>query len=184
MAHRYADRHALDGLIPASSGRRAADHLEIVYRVSVAVVLSVPGHEIDAATLLVSESEVSVRIAGPGEWLAVSLELTPDGLRAALSADLGDAAHIIDQSHGRALLRLSGPNARRILAKGVGVDLALEAFSEGHSANVLCGHIATNLACVGPDTFELLVMRSFAESLYEDLKLMGRAHGLSVAFSA
>ncbi|MNL70924.1 Sarcosine oxidase, gamma subunit family [compost metagenome] len=80
-------------------------------------------------------------------------------------------------------MRLSGPGARPILAKGIGVDLHPAAFALGGSTNVLCGHIAINLARTGEDTFELIVSRSFAESLFDDLMTMGRAFDLSVAFS-
>ncbi len=58
----------------------------------------------------------------------------------------GTQAHVIDQSDGRVLLRLSGPSARQILAKGIGVDLHPAAFALGGSTNVLCGHIAINLS--------------------------------------
>jgi sarcosine oxidase subunit gamma len=87
---------------------------------------------------------------------------------------------VIDLSHGRTLFRLRGPDCLRLLMKGVAVDLA-GSFMVGSSANMAFGHLAINLARTADRTFEIIGMRSFAESLYHDLKLAGREFGLSFA---
>jgi heterotetrameric sarcosine oxidase gamma subunit len=85
----------------------------------------------------------------------------------------------VDQSHGRTLFRLSGPDAASILMRGVAIDLAGGALAVGASASMAFGHLSINLACLGPDCFELVVGRSFAESLYHDMRQAGRAFGLT-----
>jgi sarcosine oxidase subunit gamma len=95
----------------------------------------------------------------------------------------GGRAYVVDQSDGRAVFRLAGPNARSILAKGIGLDLHPAVFALGGSANVLCGHIPVNLARTDENAFELIVARSYAESLFDDLMRMGRAFDLTAAFS-
>ncbi|OJF97840.1 sarcosine oxidase subunit gamma [Pararhizobium antarcticum] len=183
MVHQYADRHTLEGLVPADVSA-GADHLAVAARQAIVVVLAAPGQEAAVAHLLASDEDLSARFSAPGEWLVISGLQTPELLHQALAALLGDMAHCIDQSHGRVLLRLTGLNARAILAKGAGLDLHPSAFSVGQSANVLCGHISVNLARVGDDAFEIVVMRSFADTLLHDLRDMGRAFDLTTAFLA
>lgn len=111
---------------------------------------------------------VSLRAAGPGQWFAVS----PAGTD--VSAVLVSGFDAVDQSHGRVLIRVSGGPVRRMLAKGTAVDLHPESFAIGASAMTLIGHIGVNLTRTDEDEFELLVLRGFAESLWEDLIGMAR----------
>jgi len=175
--------HPLEGRVPLEPGIRAVDHLEVPRRQAIVAIMALDGEEAAVAAGLAAVSELSVRFVGPGEWLAVSPSETPDSLQRNLSLLLAEAACIFDQSDGRVVLRLSGPNVRRILAKGVGVDLHPSVFAIGTSSNVLCGHVSVNLARTGENEFELIVMRSFAESLFDDLRLMGREFDLSADFS-
>jgi heterotetrameric sarcosine oxidase gamma subunit len=183
MVHQFQERHALEDLVPLETAT-SADHLAVAVRQAIVTVLAAAGQERAVASVLSSDEDISVRFSAPGEWMVVSGVQTPDLLHQALSALLGETAYCIDQSHGRMLLRLSGPNARAILAKGVGIDLHASAFAIGQSTNVLCGHISINLSLVGENQFEIIVMRSFAESLLHDLRQMGREFDLSVSFSA
>jgi heterotetrameric sarcosine oxidase gamma subunit len=63
--------------------------------------------------------------------------------------------------------------------KGVAVDLSGGAFPVGASANMAFGHLTINLMRRGNQSFELIVGRSFSESLYHDLKTAGREFGLT-----
>ncbi|WP_438752470.1 sarcosine oxidase subunit gamma [Pararhizobium sp. O133] len=184
MSKTYISRHPLENCIPADPGIRAVDHLEVPGSVAISTVMAADGGDAFVAAALAAGGDLSVRFTAPGEWLALSLTDTPEVLQRNLSLLLADAAYIFDQSDGRVLLRLSGPNVRRILAKGVGTDLHPGVFEVGTSSNVLYGHISVNLARVGENEFEMIVMRSFAESLFDDLKLMGREFDLSVGFVA
>lgn len=116
-----------------------------------------------------SASQGSLRFAGPGQWFLVA---DGDADRQDIADRLEGVAEVVDQSHGRACIRIGGGAVRAMLAKGTGVDLADEAFPLGHAAMTLVGHIGVNLARVGENVFEMLVLRGFAESLWHDLEVM------------
>lgn len=110
---------------------------------------------------------LSLRDNGPGQWFAVGDE---PGNFAELAATLPDGFAAIDQSHGRVRIVVEGDVVEAVLAKGTGVDLAL--FETGRSSTTLVGHVAVHLTRISGDRFELLVTRSFAESVWTDLKTM------------
>lgn len=115
----------------------------------------------------------AIRPLGPGQWLVVGNRvLSPDEIRAK-AAVLGDLASLFDGSHGRVRIVLEGSGAADRLATGSGVDLRSEAFPVGQSAATLFRHIAVHITRVADETFEMLVARSFAQSLWEEL---GGAH--------
>lgn len=182
MAYDYQAVHALDGTIGAVPGQRA-NHLAVHRATAIAVVLAAPGHGAEAAGILVADGAFEARFCGPGEWLVLSEVHAPETLVAELAIRLGAFAFVVDQSHGRVALTLSGPDAARILANGIAVDLHPEAFAVGRVATMLCNHLSVNLARTGIDRFDLVVMRSFAEALVADLKVMARSHDLSVDFA-
>lgn len=182
MAYDYQAVHALDGSISAISEKRA-NHLAVHRATAIAVVMAQPSQTAAAAGILVANGEFEFRFSGPGEWLVLSEVHAPETLAAELSVRLGDVAFVVDQSHGRVAMTLSGPDAARILANGVAADLHVDAFPVGRSANVLCNHLSVNLARSGEHSFDLVVMRSFAEALVDDLRIMARSHALSVDFA-
>ncbi len=116
---------------------------------------------------------VSPRKVGPGEWLVVTSNVRSASARS-------PAQWSSTRSHARTHFRLKGPHAVRILMKGVGVDLPGGAVPIGASAMMAFQHLTVNLARTGDDAFELIVLRSFAESLYHDLRLAGREFSLSI----
>jgi sarcosine oxidase subunit gamma len=111
---------------------------------------------------------------GPGALVFVA-EGRPEGALAGEVRDLlGETAAVVDQSHGRTLIRLGGPRARDLLAYGTGIDLAPEAFGPGACAATTLGHIAATLHLRKPaPEVDLIVARAFAESLWD--WLLGRA---------
>ena len=182
MAYDYQAVHALDGTIGAIAERRA-NHLAVHRATAIAVVLAAPGRTAEAAGILVANGEFEARFAGPGEWLVLSEAHAPETLVAELSVRLGDFAFVADQSHGRVALSLAGPDVARILANGVAIDLHPDALPVGRAANVACNNLSVNLARTGEASFDLVVLRSFAEALVTDLKTMARGHDLSVDFA-
>lgn len=147
------------------------NHLELVEGARIHSVLAFRGQEQAVAGVLAAFDAGAVRNVGPGEWLVAG-----EGVRQAPDID---GAMVVDQSHGRTLFRLSGPDAVAILMRGVAIDLAGGALPVGGSAGTAFGHLSVNLARVSGEAFELIVGRSFAESLYHDLRLAGRAFGLT-----
>lgn len=181
MSIAYPDRHVLEDRLAAAPARSNPNHVAVVRRFAAVSVLARPGDEGAVLAAMNAMPGVSARAVGPFEWLAVSEERDGEGLAADLSAL--DAA-LVDQSGGRVLLRIAGPDVRAILAKCVAVDLHPEVFAEGHSANMLCCHVGANVARTGGDTFEIVVTRSYAGFLFEELMEMGLEFDLTAGFVA
>ncbi|RWY89140.1 sarcosine oxidase subunit gamma [Rhizobium leguminosarum] len=114
----------------------------------------------------------SIRKAGFRQWFAAGNEpLSPASL-AALAAVLAGKAVVMDQSHGRVRIGISGRCSRLLLSKGTAIDLDPAVFPEGSSAMTMMGHISVQIVRTGDDSFELTVLRSFAESLWDELRHM------------
>ncbi len=113
-----------------------------------------------------------VRAVSPGQWFIVGEKpLSHTEMKAFLAA-LEPQATGVDQSQGRVRIRIEGRMAERVLAKGTAVDLSIAAFPAGRSATTLIGHIAAHLTRLDGQMFEVIVLRGFAESLWDDLARM------------
>jgi sarcosine oxidase subunit gamma len=184
MSVAFTNRHVLEEQVAGfRSSQPSADHLAVIRHATIFSVLAHSGQEDWALAALKAMPDVSVRNVGPGEWLVVSETLGPDSLARDFSMLDAQRLSFFEQSDGRTLLRLSGPNVRRILAKCVAVDLHAESFGEGHSGTMLCCHVSANLARIGADIFEIIVMRSFAGTVFEEIMEMGRAFALTAGFA-
>jgi len=120
----------------------------------------------------------AVRPYGPGQWFVIGdapLAAADISRKAAL---LASKASIADQSHGRVRIGISGASVEAVLAKGTAVDLDQASFAIGHSAMTLIGHISALITRTGADSFELMVLRGFAESLWDELVQMSLEFGL------
>ncbi|MGI8701172.1 MAG: hypothetical protein ACR2JU_08200 [Nocardioidaceae bacterium] len=94
------------------------------------------------------EAVVLVVASGPGDWLVLGPPRTQDGLRSALydtAAVADELVSVIDLTHGRALMRLTGEKSRDLLAKECGVDLADETCPDGAALRSAVSGVATDL---------------------------------------
>ncbi len=101
---------------------------------------------------------------GPGVWLAIA-DPAPDPWAAMLRDRLAGLASVSDQSGGYGVLRLSGTHARRLLQRGLPVDLHPARFAPGSAAVSVIAHIGVVLWQLD-DTpgYEIATFRSYAES--------------------
>ncbi len=113
-----------------------------------------------------------VRNVAPGQWFVVGDRPLSAADLSNVAAKLAPFGDVVDQSHGRVRIELGGEKATAVLAKGTAVDLSLTAFPVGHATTTLVGHVSAHLTRTGTDTFEILVLRSFAESLWDELETM------------
>ena len=117
---------------------------------------------------------------GPDEWLVVSRDGDDpaDRLSAALA---GQHAAVADVSDGRAVIALSGANARDVLAKGCPLDLHPRAFGPGRCAqsHLAKAHVLLHQIGDAP-LFEIYVHRSFADYLWHWLEDAAEEYGLAV----
>jgi sarcosine oxidase subunit gamma len=126
---------------------------------------------------------------GPDAWLLTC----PPGALAAHTGSLRKAlsdihAAITDVSDGRVALRLAGPSARDVLAKGCPLDLHPRAFASGSCAQSLLAKASVLIHLLdeaqrGP-TFDLYVARSLAHYLFAWLEDAGREYGVQVEAGA
>ena len=114
----------------------------------------------------------SVRAAGPGQWFIVGNDPKPQHELTTLMGTLQPAAYAIDQSAGRVRIHAEGTMVERVLCKGTAVELAIAAFPTDHSVTTRVGHITAHLTRTGENAFEIMVLRGFAESLWDDLARM------------
>lgn len=101
---------------------------------------------------------------GPNQWLALKPGANPDWTDD-LANRLAGQADVVDQSGAYVLLALTGADTRRVLQKGLSIDLSRGAFGPDAVAVSMIAHIGVILHCVAPQTFRLAVFRSFAPSL-------------------
>jgi methylglutamate dehydrogenase subunit D len=116
--------------------------------------------------------------SGPEQWLAVSQERA---IATRLATELDGLAAVADQSDGRAVVRLSGPKARAMLAKGCPIDLHPRAFRPGDTALTAITHIGVQLWQVDEaPTYDMAVFRSLASGFWRWLTLSAAEFGLEV----
>lgn len=105
---------------------------------------------------------------GPDEWLITAGMHSAAALEAQLRAVVGEhGGAAIDVSAQRTTLRLSGPDAREVLAKGCSLDLHPAVFTKGTAAQTmlgLAGVVLIALDDAGTD-YGILVRSSFARYL-------------------
>lgn len=178
----FVSRHPLEGVLSAAPGAPGLNHLSVPHGRALWSVLAHRGREAAVGEALAAIDGLSPRVCGPQEWLAVADATEAGRVGAALAAIEG--ASVVEQGDGRTVFSLSGPHARALLAKGTAVDLHPAAFAVGRSANALVFHVAGNIARVGENSYEIVVMRSFAPWVFEELTLLGREFGLTAGFGA
>eukprot|EP01037_Dinobryon_pediforme_P015743 gene15743-15897_t len=89
-------------------------------------------------------------------------------------------AATIDQSGGRAILRISGPRLRDVLRKGVTIDLHHNAFKAGDVALTAVSHINAQIWMLDLQSCEIAIARSFADSFWHWLSVSAAEYGYEV----
>lgn len=128
--------------------------------------------EHDMASFLRALGKGAVRSVSTGQWFIVGDEPMSHRDMKALLGTIEPRATGIDQSGGRVRIRIEGRQAACVLSKGTAVDLSAGSFPVGQSATTLIGHIAVHLTRCSQAGFELMVLRGFAESVWDDLTRM------------
>ena len=168
--------------------------LGIRHPLSIATIISRRGKEEALAAAL--EKTYGATLAGPGRWVsgksvafhwcghgqyyAIAEGLVEGALYGELKAALDGVASVSDQSHGRVVLRISGPKARHVLAKGSPVDWHPRAFPVGASAVTQMAHVGVHASRIAEDVYELSMFRGFSESFWEWLTEQAREFGYEI----
>jgi heterotetrameric sarcosine oxidase gamma subunit len=94
----------------------------------------------------------------PGEWIAVG--------------DAPEGVELVDLTHVRAAVRLTGPGAAARLATVCALDFDDRMFPAGAAGRTLVAGVATEIARddqAGDPSYLLFMSRSFAQSVWERL---------------
>jgi methylglutamate dehydrogenase subunit D len=159
--------------VTARNGRRAA---------LLEAARSAFGAELPATPRRAEGRELAFIWSGPDQWLVCKHPAPAEGMEAVLAGAFAGLASIVDQSHARTLLRVTGPHVRDALAKGVPIDLHPRAFKPGDAAATLVSHIAIHLWQLDDQpTYELAVARSLAQSFWHWLETSAAQYGLEFA---
>jgi len=145
-------------------------------------VLQAYGVQLPESSRVAQGSAVSFIGYGLGQRLAVSESLAHEALAGDLSQRLAGLASISDQSGGRTVLRVSGPRARDVLAKGLPVDLDPRAFPLGSAAASVIGHMGVQLWQVDDTrSYDIAVFRSLSQSFWRWLTASAAEFGYEVS---
>jgi sarcosine oxidase subunit gamma len=144
-------------------------------------IQSLFGISLPSAPKRVSAGKVAFIGTGPGQWLAVDHGgADPQAFAAKLTKDLAGLASTSDQSDARAVIRVSGPAARRALAKGLPVDLHPRIFGPGDSALTQIALIGAHIWQIDEaPTYEIAVFRSLAGSFADWLIASAAEFGIA-----
>ncbi len=129
----------------------------------------------------VEQDGIAALWIGPDQWLITC----PKDAVATLSTRLGTAlegvhAGVTDITAGRTVLRLNGPNALDVLAKGCPLDLHPRIAQPGYVAGSVLAKITALVHLRAADSVDIHVGRSFAGYLWAWLEEAGMEYGLSV----
>lgn len=86
--------------------------------------------------------------SGPGEWLLVGAAGEQEKLlerTTAAVAGAGELVSVVDLTHGRAMLRLTGAHARDLLAKVCAIDLSDDATPDGAALRTSVAKLVTDV---------------------------------------
>lgn len=146
-----------------------------------AAVKDAYGVELPGDSRRVRGPQVSFVGYGPGQWLAVSATLANETLARDLTERLKGLASISDQHGGRTVLRLSGPRARDVLAKGLPIDLHPRAFGPGRAATSTISLMGVQLWQEDDaPTYDIALFRSVSESFWRWLTASAAEFGYEV----
>ncbi len=155
------------GAIAHVAARGDDEAIQAAFRDAVGVAAPLAPNTTDSA------EQVTVLWLAPDRWLVASDRHGPPDLEQALRQALdgaGLSAAVNDVTSGRTVVRVGGPRARDLLAKGCPLDLHPDAFAAGQCLQSLMGHLNVLLHAADDNgRVDIYVARGFAVSLWEFL---------------
>lgn len=118
----------------------------------------------------------------PRTWLVMRPWQGEGALARMLSVACGREGVVVDQTGGKAVLRISGRHARTVLEKGCRVDLHGSVFAHGNAAVTPIAHV--NVVLTQADdapSYDLILPSSFAETFLEWLEMSAAEFGYEIA---
>ncbi|SDI72735.1 sarcosine oxidase subunit gamma [Pseudomonas flavescens] len=139
------------------------------------------GLELPSALRLVVDGQSSLQWMSPDEFLII----VPRGEELATERKLreslaGQHVQVVNVSGGQTILELSGPNARDVLMKSTSYDVHPSQFPVGKAVGSNFAKTSLYIRHTAPDTWELLVRRSFADYIWAWLQDAAGDYGLAI----
>ena len=123
------------------------------------------GVELPDTPQRVEGKDIAFIWAGPDQWIAIAERGQNRDIEVELKPLLDGLSSVVDQSDARAVVRISGPRARDVLAKGVPIDLHPRAFKANNVAITHASHIGIIFWQIDDaPAYEIAMFRSFADS--------------------
>ena len=123
------------------------------------------GVELPDTPQRVEGKDIAFIWAGPDQWIAIAERGQNRDIEVELKPLLDGLRSVVDQSDARAVVRISGPRARDVLAKGVPIDLHPRAFEANNVAITHASHIGIIFWQIDDaPAYEIAMFRSFADS--------------------
>lgn len=164
---------AMQGRFGADKGAPGVE-LSVRHPVAIVTVIARKGKAKALGEALKALPSATVQWAGADQFYVLGMAF------AEVREKLGKLASCSDQSHGRVIIRIEGPKARQVLAKGTPVDLHASVFPVGHCAVTQMAHVGVHISHPDKDAFELSVFRGFSESFWEWLTEQAEEFGYQV----
>ncbi len=171
--------HPLGDVPPQSveSGDTSGITLNVRHEISMVQIFARNGREMELAKKLNIEgvpgraSETRSFTAfplAPGQWMLVSKNAPGSGFGTGIAKKLKGIGYVSEQSDSRVCIRVSGSQARELLARGCRLDLHQSVASKGFCAQTPMAQVGVLLHQVndGP-TYDLYVYSGFARSFWE-----------------
>jgi sarcosine oxidase subunit gamma len=117
----------------------------------------------------------------PGQWLLIARDGRDGAFARGMAERAGELGHVSEQSHGRQAIRISGPHARDLMAKGCRLDLHPRATAPGFCAQTQMAQIGVLILQVDDrPTYDLFVFAGFAEAFWHWLTEAAAEYGCVV----
>ena len=173
-AHPLSIRERRMEIVQVTAGRERVDGCTGAVTAATGVRLRGPNRAVQAGDL------TAVWIQ-PRTWLLLQPWRGEGALLRKLAPGCRGLGALVDQTGGKAVLRVSGKCARAVLAKGCRVDLHPRAFKPGSAAVTPIAHVNVVLAQADDaPSFDLILPASFAETFVEWLLMSAGEFGYVV----
>ncbi|MGF1525532.1 MAG: sarcosine oxidase subunit gamma [Candidatus Competibacterales bacterium] len=162
--------------------RGNGDDPAFVHGVAAATGLSLPVKPLTSATAAQDPATPGTMLwwLGPDEWLLLAPPAAWEATAQALVTRPSSHSAVVDVSGGQTWLSLSGPKAGLVLAKSTTYDIHPRAFPVGKCVGTRFAEIQVFLRRQGPEQFQLVVRRSFADYLWLWLQDASWEYGLTI----
>lgn len=122
--------------------------------------------------------------ARPGEWLLLGRPDSAGSLADECGApDDGELVTVLDITHGRTLIRLTGARADAVLAKVCGLDFRDRAMPDGSATGTSVARVATDIIrddVAGVRSYLMHCERSSGQHLFDSLLDAGREFAIEI----